>query len=118
MPHLLYDPDCGFCTATAHRLGRRGWGTSIEPLTPTWLADPRIDAERALREIPFVPDGGPTRYGAAAFAAALGTGNRAERALGRLMQLPLVSSAAQAAYRQIARNRHRLPGASSTCRLP
>ena len=48
--------------------------------------------------------------GAQAFAAWFATGRPAARLIGRTLTLPGVRHASEAAYRLIARNRHRIPG--------
>ena len=58
VPLVLYDADCGFCTASAGWLGRRKLRTAISPLQRADLAALGVDADRARRQIPFVePDG-------------------------------------------------------------
>lgn len=116
---LLYDADCGFCTASANWLGRRGLRAAIEPLQRADLQTLGVDAERARREIPFVDAADPARvsYGHLAVARALATGGPVWRLVGRLLQHPWLSWAARAGYALVARNRHRLPGSTTRCRL-
>lgn len=115
--HLLFDPDCGFCTTMADRM--RGWplSTTIEPLSPGWLADPRIDPVRAQREIPFI-DGDHTSYGAEAFGRALSTGPLPLRLVGSAISQAPVLWLARPVYRIVASHRHELPGSTDACRLP
>lgn len=114
---LLYDPDCGFCTASAAWLGRRRLGAAIEPMRGAVLAALGVDAERGAREIPFVEASGRVSYGHAAIGRALATGGPGWRLAGWLLLHPPTSWLARAGYAAIARNRHRLPGSSAACRL-
>lgn len=116
--HLLYDPDCGFCTKAAGWLVRRGFDCEIEPMTPSRLDELDVDLPTAARQIPFVDDQGRVTYGAQAFASALQTGSLPWRAAGLAIRLPMVSCLAQSVYQQVANNRQRLPGGTSSCQLP
>ena len=85
---LLYDADCGFCTASAGWLGRRSLRTAISPLHRADLAALGVDADRARREIPFVEAGeSGTRvsYGHIAIGRALSTGGPGWRLAGWLL---------------------------------
>lgn len=125
MPTLLYDADCGFCTQSAHWLRRRHLGAAIEPLQRADLITLGVDAERAAREIPFVSGhpgqegetGTTVSYGAEAIARALLTGGPGWRLAGGLMLRPPIAWLAAPIYSLVAANRHRLPGASESCRI-
>lgn len=147
MAVLLYDADCGFCTRSANWLRRRHLGVSIEPLQRAGLRALGVDPERAQREIPFVvgdaaaiaghlktaasgagaatSEPALTRtaarpsvsYGARAIARALLTGGPGWRVVGWVLLHPPVVWLAGPAYVLIARNRHRMPGASDSCRI-
>jgi predicted DCC family thiol-disulfide oxidoreductase YuxK len=117
---LLYDADCGFCTASAAWLRRRRLRTAIEPLQRADLAGLGVDAERARRQIPFVErDEAGTRvsYGHVAVGRALATGGRGWRLAGWLLRHPPVSWPARAGYALVARHRHLLPGSTAACRI-
>ncbi len=117
---LLYDADCGFCTASAGWLGRRSLRTAISPLHRADLAALGVDADRARREIPFVEAGeSGTRvsYGHIAIGRGLSTGGPGWRLAGWLLLHPPVSWLARPAYALVARNRHRLPGSTAACRI-
>lgn len=117
---LLYDADCGFCTASAAWLRRRRLRTAIEPLQGADLTALGVDAERARREIPFVepdPAGARVSYGHLAVGRALATGGPGWRLAGRLLLHPPVSWLARAGYALVARNRYRLPGSTAACRI-
>ena len=117
---LLYDADCGFCTASAGWLGRRKLRTAISPLHRADLAALGVDADRARREIPFVEAGeSGTRvsYGHIAIGRALSAGGPGWQLAGWLLLHPPVSWLARPAYALVARNRHRLPGSTAACRI-
>lgn len=114
---LLYDPDCGFCTASAHWLQGLGLDATVEPMTPALLSELGVDAERAAREIPFVADNGTVSHGARAIGLALTSGPAWCRPVGWLLVHPPVRWLADPAYRLVARYRHRLPGGTGACRL-
>ena len=99
-------------------------GTPSRPVpSPTDLAALGVDPVRARREIPFVSDDSGTprhttvSYGAEAVAWALLTGGPGWRLVGRLLLHPPLSWPARAVYVLVAANRHRLPGASESCRI-
>lgn len=117
---LLYDADCGFCTASAAWLGRRGLRAAIEPLQRAELTALGVDPERARRQLPFVEQtAGGTRvsYGHVAIGRALATGGAGWRLAGWLLIHPPLSWLARPGYAVVARNRHRLPGSTDACRL-
>ncbi|MFT3969432.1 MAG: DUF393 domain-containing protein [Micropruina sp.] len=117
---LLYDADCGFCTASAEWLRRRRLGAAISPLQGADLTALGVDGERARREVPFVepgPSGVRVGYGHVAVGRALATGSPGWRLTGWLLTHPPVSWLARPAYALVARNRHRLPGSTAACRI-
>ena len=118
---LVYDADCGFCTASAAWIERH-WP---EGSTATAVAYQRLDpavAEAAgvdpgeFRDAAYWLDGEQQRRGASAVAAALEEARGALGALGRALSLPVLREAAEPVYRVVARNRHRLPGSTTACR--
>lgn len=115
-PVLLFDADCAFCTRSAAAMGRFGLTARVEPMQRHDLASLGVDADRAAREIPYV-DGHRVRYGAEAIAAALTTGPRPWRLLGRALRAPVVRRLADWVYRLVAAHRHRLPGGRAECRI-
>lgn len=117
---LLYDADCGFCTASADWLRRLRLRAAIEPLQRADLAGLGVDPRRASREIPFVeadPTGVRVSYGHLAVGRSLATGGPGCRLAAWLLTHPPVSWLAAAGYAVIARNRHRLPGSTASCRI-
>lgn len=115
-PVLLYDADCGFCTATARRLPLLRLGVEVRALQECDLAALGVDEARARVEMPFV-DGTGVHYGHRAYAAALQHGHQPLRLLGRVLGSRLLDGPAGAAYHWVATNRHRLPGGTAACAL-
>ena len=84
VPLVLYDADCGFCTASVRAAQGRWVGARIDATVATVL--------RASR--------GPWPV------------------VGQLLRLPGVRRVAGWGYAVVARNRHRLPGATAACEVP
>jgi len=107
---VLFDADCGFCTATVHALGRR---LRLRARTAPWqsadlgtLALTRDEASSAL----WFLDGEQRGSGARAVALWLGTGPPLARLAGATLQTPGVRVLAALGYRVVSRNRARIPG--------
>ena len=127
MSVLLYDPDCGFCTASANLLRRLEPGARILPGTPENLVQYRVDARRFAHALPFINDAGQIIYGSDAIALTLRTCSDATlrgkflRAAGVLLLNPPTRPVAHRAYRFAAGHRaqiSRLPsrlGCTSSC---
>lgn len=115
--HLLYDPDCGFCTRSATWLEARGVRAHVAPLSPA-AAELGVDLERAQREVPFVRPDGRVTYGARAIADVMSTGRGLLRLGGGILSLAPVQALARPVYRWVAANRHDLPGGTAECKLP
>ena len=127
MSVLLYDPDCGFCTASANLLRRLEPRARILPGTPENLVQYRVDARRFAHALPFINDAGQIIYGSDAIALTLRTCSDATlrgkflRAAGVLLLNPPTRPVAHRAYRfaaghraQISRLTSRL-GCTSSC---
>ncbi len=117
-PTLVFDGDCGFCTASVRFLER--WCRPAVRFVPWQLLDlaahgltePQV--QTAVQWLP-TPAGGPIRAGAPAVARVLLRSRWPWRPIGALMLLPPLSWIAAAAYRLIAANRYRLPGSTPAC---
>ena len=118
LPTLIYDGDCGFCTRSVRWVERLPVRVRVVPWQEADLAALRTTEDRARHEVVWVPPCGRVRGGAAAVAALLEHCRRPWPVLGRAMDAPLLRSAAEFAYRRVANNRHRLPGATPACQLP
>lgn len=114
---LLYDSDCGFCTACARWLIRQGAGVAVRPLAAADAVALGVDAARARREIPLLGSDGTIVWGAPAIAGALISCPPPWRWAGRMIAARAVRPLAAAVYRWVARNRRLLPGSSDACGL-
>lgn len=118
-PVLVYDGDCAFCTSSVRFAERR-----LRPrceATPWQFADLArlgVDRRRAEHEVLWVTPAGSVYGGAQAVARLLMSARGGWPVVGALLTLPPMRWAAHAAYRLIARNRHRLPGGTAACALP
>jgi predicted DCC family thiol-disulfide oxidoreductase YuxK len=113
---LVYDADCGFCTASADWLSRHG-DCAVTPWQALDLAALRL-TEDEVTTAAYWLEGDTKRRGARAIAAALRTCGTAYRLLGRLIDLPPVRPVAAWGYGLVAKYRYRLPGGTNACRLP
>jgi predicted DCC family thiol-disulfide oxidoreductase YuxK len=119
--YLVYDGDCGFCTASAHWIAARWHGrataASWQELGDEGLA--RLGLSRAdVRAAAWWVDGSGRRdRGHAAVARAAIASGGWKAVLGYSSLVPPLSWCAAAAYAIVARNRHRLPGGTGACRL-
>lgn len=121
---LLYDGDCGFCTASAHwleaRLGPfdgRTW-PRVRPWRPDDEQRYGITPAEADLEIHWVDPAGGVRGGADAVLSCGRAGGGPWGWVARLLSLPAAVQVTRAGYRLIARNRHRLPGGTGACQVP
>lgn len=119
--YLITDPDCGFCQSSGAWLERKfGVQWKNTPATAELLERFGITEQEAAASVWFVvTDDNVTfkRYsGSDAVARAVSSRGGVWR-LALVGTVPPLSWLAQAAYKVIARNRHRLPGASPSCEL-
>ena len=118
-PILVYDGDCGFCTATAAWIGRRlRVPVRVAPWQSLDLAHHGLAEADVTTAAYWIDEGGRRHRGAAGVAEALVACGGGWALAGRVLRLPPVSWLAAGAYQLVARNRHRLPGATDACRLP
>lgn len=118
---LVYDGDCGFCTTSATWIARRwpeGGPTAVpwQRLPTDVIAEAGLTPEDLQRAAWWI-DGDSGEEGARAVARALGAASGPCALLGSILLVPPVSWVAAAVYRLVARFRHRLPGATPTCRV-
>lgn len=99
-PILVFDGDCGICTASANWVRRRVPSVRVRSHT-----EHGVDS---LDKV-WLVEGGSRREGADAVSAVLRLADRAPwRVLGAVLALPVVRWIARGAYWVIARNRTRL----------
>jgi predicted DCC family thiol-disulfide oxidoreductase YuxK len=114
---LVYDGDCGFCQRCVE-FGREH--LPVMPRVSRWqdldLAEQGLTLDQVTQSVQLLGPDGLRASGARAVALLLAVQPlRGWRALGWFMLVPPVSWAAEAVYRVVARNRHRLPGSTGTC---
>lgn len=117
-PTLVFDGDCGFCTASVNWIKR--WCRPAARFVP-WqeldLAAHGLTEAQVTRAVQWLPvsDSAPIRSGAQAVARVLLRSRWPWRPVGLLMMLPPLSWLAAVGYRIIAANRYRLPGSTPAC---
>jgi predicted DCC family thiol-disulfide oxidoreductase YuxK len=117
-PVPLFDGDCAFCTAAVQWAQR--WIRPSVPMVAWQFVD--LDAvgvapEKCQASIQWVSSPGVTVSEAVAAADLLRCGRKPWPLVGGAMAAPGVIQLANATYRLIARNRHRLPGATPACHV-
>lgn len=115
---LVYDADCGFCTRSARWLSH---GTSWAPVPWQGIEDLgglSLTEDMVTTAAYWVRDGRVVAAGPSAIAAGLRTHRGWRRALGAVIDAPVVRPLAAAVYRQVSKNRHAMPGGTDACRLP
>lgn len=115
---LLYDGDCGFCTAAAHTFARRLHSRAqTRPWQPEDELTHGVTPAEAEAEIHFVTIHGSVLGGADAVLAWWRTSPGPWALVGRVLQLPGLVQLSRLGYRIIARNRHALPGGTAACAI-
>ena len=120
VPLVLYDADCGFCTVSVRAAQGRWLRARIEA-TPYQSADlvvHRLTVDKCAAALHCVEPDGRVSVGADAVATVLLASRNPWPLVGRLLRLPGVRRVAGFAYAVVARNRHRLPGATAACEMP
>lgn len=122
VPVLVYDGDCGFCTASVRQaqrwIGSMPTVASYQSLAATGdLSRLGLTADRCSEAVQYVARDRAVYSAHDAVAAVLLGAGRGWWVLGALLRAPGLHALAGVAYRWVARNRHRLPGASDRCSL-
>lgn len=117
-PALLYDADCGFCSAVARRLPRLRLAAEVVAMQAVDLPALGVDAGRALTEMPFVEATGRVTYGHRAWATALRHSAPVLRPLGPVLDHWPVEPVARRVYAWVSSHRHLMPGGTAACSLP
>ncbi|RRD05019.1 DUF393 domain-containing protein [Arachnia propionica] len=116
---ILYDADCGFCSMSIQVATSRMVRTRMRPLMVQRADLGRWGLDRAacLELLHVVDARGRVRIGSDAVAAILQSSRLPWPIAGLVLRSPGVRRLSQWVYRIVARNRHRLPGGTPTCRL-
>lgn len=113
---LVYDADCGFCTRSARWLEDAGRGVlEALPWQTLDLDALGLTTQQVTEAAYWVEGDRPIAAGADAIAAALCATRW--RLIGRVILCPPVQPIAKVVYRLVARNRHRMPGGTASCRM-
>lgn len=118
-PVLVFDGECGFCTASARFL--RYWvvrdgSTRVAPWQKLDLDELGLTEAQCRAAVQWVGGGGQVASGHAAVAAALRAGHPVWRPVGALLVAPGFSLLAARLYSWVAAHRYSLPGGSPACR--
>ncbi len=113
---LLYDGDCGFCTASAHFFDDRLHSPAqVRPWRAEDALSHGVSPDEAETEIHFVTTSGSVLGGADAVLAWWRTSPGPWAIPAWILQLPGLVQLTRIGYRLIARHRHALPGATAAC---
>lgn len=115
---LIYDGDCGFCTATAGWIERRlPDGAQVSPWQALNISQFDLTEDDVSTAAYWVDPAGRVYRGEEGIAQSLLAAGGVWGLVGRLMTKPPFRQLASVSYPIIARNRHRLPGSTNSCRL-
>lgn len=116
---LLFDGDCGFCQKAAEASQSVLFRATLTatPFQRTGLGEFGLTPQRCEETLHVIDPRGGVRTGSDAVAEVLLASRFPWPFLGRVLYLPGVRRLAQGFYARVARNRHRLPGGSTACRL-
>jgi len=116
---LVFDGDCGFCSATARFIERRiPTRARIAPWQRLDLAELGLTREQCAEAVQWVGADGRRGAGPVAVGYLLLDAGWGWRPLGWLLLRPPVRWLAWPVYRWISRHRHQLPGGTPACALP
>lgn len=116
---LIYDGDCGFCTRTAAWLRRRlPPGYSVEASQRVSDLEAFGLSRREVHEAAYwIDPGGRKLRGHRAIIRAVESSRGALGSLSKAAKVWPIDPLASWVYEVVARNRHRLPGATDHCHL-
>ncbi len=117
-PLLIFDGDCGFCTWIVDKIRR--WirpRVDIVAWQLTDLDELELTVQQCSQAVQFIDVGGSHSSGARVFAAMLRVSPVPWPAVGMVIDLPGISLVADRAYKLIAANRYKLPGATPACQI-
>jgi predicted DCC family thiol-disulfide oxidoreductase YuxK len=117
-PVLIYDGDCGFCQVAVGFARRRIHpALRAQAFQQADLGALGVTRQQAAREVLWADAGGRVSGGAQAVAGLLIDAGGLWALAGALLRIAPLSWLAEAAYRLVAANRHRLPGGTLQCDL-
>ena len=117
-PVLVFDGDCGFCTWSVNVIRR--WIRPRAQIVAWQLTDLDqlgLRMDECAEAVQFVEIDDSHTTGARAVAAMLRRSPQPWPLAGIVMDLPGVALVADRAYKLIARNRYKLPGATPACKI-
>ena len=118
LPVLVYDGDCGFCTASADRIRPHlHEPATVQPGQVLDLPALGLTDDDVTSAAWWVDESGRRWRGHAAIGKALIAAGGWRRVIGQLLIVPPLSWLARPVYAWVARNRGRLPGATDSCRV-
>lgn len=116
-PLVIFDGDCGICTASIPT-ARRLVDLDAVPSQRADLGSLGLTQTQVQQQVWVIDPVGRAYGGADGVSLLLTRGQRfATRFTGHLLRLPLVRTLARGAYRLIARNRHRIPIGGVQCSI-
>ncbi|WP_157180100.1 MULTISPECIES: thiol-disulfide oxidoreductase DCC family protein [unclassified Rhodococcus (in: high G+C Gram-positive bacteria)] len=118
MGTLIFDADCGFCTRSASWLQRSEAfdlqaGQFVDDLAVLGLNEVMVSEAAHWCENGFLVASGSDAIGHALIAR-----GGPCKVLGHFTLFPAVRPLAAAVYKVIAKNRHKMPGGTTACRIP
>lgn len=117
LPVLVYDGECGFCTWTVDFIRPRlRESVVLVPWQRAELRELGLSEPEAKQSAWWVDGEGKKLRGHRAVARAFRACSQPWRALGTLLEWPLIRALAAAIYQLVSRNRGRLPGTTPALR--
>ena len=113
---LVFDGDCGFCTSSANWLAK-GDRVAIVPWQFLDLDAVGLTVEQVSTSVWWLQDERPAEHSSRAIGRALVVRGGVFAWMGRILMVPVVRPPADAVYRLVARNRHRMPGGTPACQM-
>ncbi|MEQ8840875.1 MAG: DUF393 domain-containing protein [Acidimicrobiales bacterium] len=116
---LVFDGDCGFCTSSARWIETRlPDQIAVVPWQSCDLVELGLTESDVTTAAYWIDESGTAHRGHRAVGLSLTTAGGVWAVVGRAIITPPISWLAAPVYALVARNRHRLPGATDACRLP
>jgi predicted DCC family thiol-disulfide oxidoreductase YuxK len=115
---VIYDGDCAFCSSAA-RFAKSKIAPNLNYMAyqQTELSNYGLTTAQCETALQFVNSAGKIFTASQAIAQLLLAARFPYSQLGKVLQLPLIRNLAQLGYLMIAKNRHRLPCGTPTCKL-